>query len=205
MKKLIISVIATLATVITFNVPAHATWSAYLNPVQCKNFVHSWDVAIQNDTDSITTYGDLDRIREIQDDGTFTLEDSVSMSSDYNIISINIPTYFTGLANKLSYPTLYVTVVSLHETDWTQDYYFHSNAITILPDQIGGDTAYYPISAVIDNTAYGATIAPTPIAHREVFVDIEIVGPVGIRHLVDRTKINTNRGWNESEGGCTAH
>ena len=200
MKKFIQSIIVTLAAVLTFNSSANATWDYYNNLVDCKNYVESWDLALTNDTDGVFGQEDADRIRTI--DGSFTLYDRIDVNSDFNMISISIPTYFYGLAGHLSYPVLYVTVTSMHETDWTQDYYYHSNAITIHPDEIGGDTAFYTIGAVIDDNSGGATQAPVAVGHRAVTVEIEIVGPEGVQHLVDQVRINTNRNWTQSEGGC---
>jgi hypothetical protein len=203
MKKFIQSIIVTLAVVLTFNSNANATWDYYNNLVECKNYVESWKLALANDTDGVFGPEDADRIKTI--DGSFTLYDRVDFNSDFNIISVSIPTYFYGLAGNLSYPTMYVTITSLHESDWTQDFYFHSNAITIHPDDIGGDTAFYTIGVVIDGNSGGATQAPIPVAHRAVTVEIEIVGPEGVQHLVDQVRINTNRKMYDEEGGCLAH
>lgn len=199
MVKSIIA-IAAFITSIMITANANAMWSYYDELTACHLDVDSWFFAElpENDTDNITGPNDVDRIRTI--DGSFTLLDRIDVSSDFNILSISIPTYFYGLSGNLSYPTMYVTITSMHETDWTQDYYFHSNAITILPDTIGGDTAFYTIGAVIDQG--GAQQAPVPVAHREVTVEIEIVGPVGVQHLVDQVRVNTTRNFNQSEGGC---
>lgn len=200
MKKFIASIIVTLATVLTFNSAANATWT-YYDYSDCI-YVESWYLGElpENDTDGIEGPNDVDRIQTIGED--LTIFNRIDYTSKYNIISLSIPTYFYGLANQTSVTRMYVTIISEHTSDPSQDYYFHSNAITILPDQIGGDTKFYTIGAVVQEYPSGAQQAPMPVAHRTFTVIIEIVGPQGVQHLVDQVRVNSTANYAQADLNC---